>query len=187
MPAVQTMPSIHISTRDVELLLQRIQPHKASGPDMIPARVMKECASSIAPPRTEIFRRSLQTGDVPPDWRDAIISPVFNKGGPDDPANYRPISLTSIASKLLEHIVHKAVMDHLDNLHLLSNVQHGFRKECSCETQLSTVIQDNGYSLELSQQVDAIILDFSKVFDTVPRHRLLYKLSQYGIRGNTLQ
>ena len=67
---------------------------------------------------------------------------VFKKDRPDDPANYRPISLTSIASKLLEHIVDKAVMDHLDQLHLLSNVQHGFHKERSCETQLSAVIQD---------------------------------------------
>ena len=53
-------------------------------------------------------------------------------------------------------------MDHLDHLHLLSNVQHGFRKERSCETQLSAVIQDIAYSLGLSQQVDAIILDFSR-------------------------
>ena len=112
---------------------------------------------------------------------------MFKKGRPDDPANNRPISLTSIASKLLEHIVHKAVMDHLDHLHLLSNMQHGFRKERSCETQLSAVIQDIAYSVGLSQQVDVIILDFSKAFDTVPHHRLLYKLDQYGIRSNTLQ
>ena len=87
---------------------------------------------------------------MPPDWKDANISPVFKKGRPDDPANYRSISLTSIASKLLEHIVHKAMMDHLDQLHLLSNVQHGFRKERSFETQLSAVIQDIAYSLGLS-------------------------------------
>ena len=133
---------------------------------MIPARVMKECASSVASPLAEIFRRSLQTDDVPADWKDANISPVFKKGRPDDPANYRPISLTSITSKLLEHIVHKAVMNHLDQLHLLSNVQHRFCKERSCETQLSAVIQDIAYTLGLSQQVDAIILDFSKAFDT---------------------
>ena len=83
--------------------------------------------------------------------------------------------------------MHKAVMGRLDHLHLLSNVQHGFRKERSCETQLSAVIHDIAYSLGLSQQVDAIILDFSKAFDTVPHHHLLYRLDQYGIRGNTLQ
>ena len=113
---------------------------------------------------------------IPPDWWCATrlerrkISPVFKKGRPDDPTNYSPISLTSIASKLVEHIVHKAVMDHLDNLHLLSNVQHGFRKERSCETQLLVVIQEIAYSLGLSQQVDTIILDFSKAFSTVSHH-----------------
>ena len=120
---------------------------------------MKECASSVAPPLAEIIRRSLQTGDVPPDWKDANILPVFKKGRPDDPANYRPISLSSIASKLQGHIVCKAVMDHFDQLHLLCNVQHGFRKERSCETQLSAVIPDIAYSLGLSQQGDVIILN----------------------------
>ena len=70
---------------------------------------------------TDIFRRSLKAGDVPADWRDANISPVFKKGKLDDPVNYRPISLTSIASKLLKHIVHKSMMDRLDYRDLLSN------------------------------------------------------------------
>ena len=84
-------------------------------------------------------------------------------------------------------------MDHLDHLHLLSeiitvgHVAVRFRKERSCETQLSAVVRDIAYSLGLSQQVDAIILDFCKAFDTVPHHRLLYMLDQYGIRDNTLQ
>ena len=80
-----------------------------------------------------------------------------------------------------------AAMDHLNHLHLLSNVQNRFRKDRSCETQLSAVIQDIAYSLGLSQQIDAIILDFRRAFDTAPHHRLLYKLDQYDIRGNTLQ
>ena len=78
-------------------------------------------------------------------------------------------------------------MDHLDSHSLLSNLQHGFRKERSCETQLASVIQDISSAVGSSQQIDAIILDFSKAFDTVPHQRLLYKLSRYGIRGATLQ
>jgi ribonuclease P/MRP protein subunit RPP40 len=78
-------------------------------------------------------------------------------------------------------------MNHLENNNLLSSVQHGFRRERSCETQLTTVVQDIASTVGKSRQVDAAILDFSKAFDTVPHQRLLYKLDCYGIRGETLR
>jgi hypothetical protein len=187
MPLIQDMPAITITTPGVEKLLRELKPHKAAGPDEIPARVLKECATSIAPIPAYIFTKSLETGDLPDDWREANISPIFKKGKREDPANYRPISLTSISSKLLEHIVHRATMNHLENNNLLSSVQHGFRRERSCETQLTTVVQDIASTVGKSRQVDAAILDFSKAFDTVPHQRLLYKLDCYGIRGETLR
>ena len=140
----------------------------------------------IATNLADIFSRSKKTGDVPANWHDTNISPVFTKGKPDDPANYRPISLTSFASKLLEHIIHKSIMDHLDYRDLLSNVQHGVRRECSCETQLASVIQDLVSSVGSRCQTDAIILDFSKAFDMVTHKFLFYKLDCYWISGETL-
>ena len=91
-----------------------------SGSDVIPVRLLKECASNIAPILVDIFKRSR---DVQADRLDANISTVFMKGQPDDPANY-PISLISTASELLEHMFHKSFRDHLDYRDLLSDFQH---------------------------------------------------------------
>ena len=82
--------------------------------------------------------------------------------------NYRPVSLTCIPCKLLEHIVCSNIMGHLDQYNLLSDKQHAFRKWHSCETQLITVINDSAKILDKKGQVDTFILDFEKAFDTPP-------------------
>lgn len=60
--------------------------------------------------------------------RDANVVPIFKKGDRHQPSNYRPVSLTSVAYKVLEHIVHRSIMSHFDKYDILSNSQHGFRK-----------------------------------------------------------
>ena len=134
-----------------------------------------------------LFQASLDQGKVPNEWRKANIVPLFKKGDRAKPSNYRPVSLTSICSKVLEHIIHSSIMSHFDELNILTDYQHGFRKRRSCESQLIITIQDLAKSLSNSEQVDVILLDFSKAFDKVPHERLLYKLDHYGVRGPVLQ
>ena len=91
-----------------------------------------------------IFQASLHQCNIPNDWRKAIVTPIF-KGGNKDRSkaeSYRPISLTSIACKVLEHIIHKNIISHLDQQRILADVQHGFRKSRSCETQLLKTVND---------------------------------------------
>ena len=85
----------------------------------------------------------------------------------------------------MEHIVHSHIISHLDSHGLLTDSQHGFRKRRSTETQLILSVQDLAQSLDIGEQVDCILLDFSKAFDKVPHNRLLMKLHHYGIRGHT--
>ena len=87
---------------------------KATGPDSIPANILKAAADQLAPILTILYQTSLNSGEVPSDWKDAWIVPVFKKGDKYKPVNYRPVSLTSITCKLLEHIVHSHVMAHFD-------------------------------------------------------------------------
>ena len=82
----------------------------------------------------------------------------------------------------MEHIIHSTVMKHLDMYDILIDAQHGFRKSRSCESQLIMTVQDLANSLNRNEQVDGILLDFSKAFDKVPHQRLLEKLSYYGVR-----
>ena len=173
-----------VSEEGVSKLLQETNPRKASGPDMIPARLLKECADKLAPILVVIFNKSLQTGTVPDDWKNANVSAVFKKGQRYDPANYRPVSLTCLCCMMLEHIIVSNVMKHVDGHNILTDCQHGFRAR-SCETQLVTLLHDLASTLDKGTQTDMVVLDFSKAFDRVPHGRLLRKLYHFGIRGNT--
>ena len=99
--------------------------------------------------------------------------------------NYRPISLTCIPCKILEHILCSHIRSHLDERGALSPANHGFRKYFSCETQLALTVQDLVDRRDKPRtQIDVGVLDFSKAFDKVPHKRLMNKLRLYGIDGN---
>jgi hypothetical protein len=92
--------------------------------------------AQIAPILTTLFSLSLKTGKIPDDWRYASVCPAFKKDDKNNPINYRPISLTCIICKLLEHVVTSSIMKHLEYNNILYDLQHGFRSSRSCETQL---------------------------------------------------
>ena len=181
----QSMPEIKVTILGTEKLLKNLDPTKATGPDQIPARILKQFAAEFAPHLTTIFNTSITKGEVPTDWRQANVIPIYEKGEKYLASNYRPVSLTCICCKLLEHIVVSNILKHLDLHSILVDCQHGFRAKRSCETQLLTLSHELLSNLHSSIQTDMIILDFSKAFDKVPHKKLLWKLNNYGIRGNT--
>ena len=172
------------SVPGIAKLLPNIDPRKANGPNLIPCRVLKEAADVIAPFLQFLYTQSLESGKLPSDWLKANIIPLFKKGSKHLPANYRPISLTAVPCKILEHIIFHDAMAHLESENILVKHQHGFHKKLSSETQLITMIEEISRSLDCGQQTDLIIMDFSKAFDVVPHQRLIHKLDYYGIRGN---
>jgi len=179
------LENIVITVEGVEKLLKNIKPFKACGPDSIPNMVLSKCASELAPALARIFQKSLNTGLLPDDWLKANVSSVYKKGDKHLAENYRPISLTSVACKLLEHVICKHLVSHLESNKILTNLNHGFRSGYSCDSQLLTTLHDLFRSHDLGHQIDVAILDFSKAFDTVPHKRLLHKLGSYGIEGTT--
>ena len=181
-----TMPDIDVTLPGVTKLLKQLNPRKAAGPDGIPCRLLVMVAEELAPALTHLFNLSLETGEIPNAWRHALVQPVYKKGDRSSAANYRPISLTAVCCKLLEHVVRSGITNHLESNKILTNAQHGFRKQRSCESQLLLTINDFASTLDEGGQTDAILLDFSKAFDVVPHKRLLLKLHYYGIRGKTL-
>ena len=126
----------------------------------------------------------LDSSQVPEAWKNANVTAVFKKGSRTEAANYRSISLTSVTSKLLEHIIHSHVMKHLELHNILTDSQHGFRAKRSTETQLIQTIHDLSKSLDKKETVDMAILDFTKAFDKVPHKRFIHKLNYYGISGS---
>jgi hypothetical protein len=155
------MKHLTIAREGVLKLLTNLKPNKASGPDGISARVLKEAASELAGPLCNIFNMSLQYCSVPDDWRHANVTPIFKNGDRSKPQNYRPISFTCIASKLMEHIVTSHMMKYIEGNKMLHPQQHGFRAKLSCETQLVELISDISKDLDAGKEVDACLRDFS--------------------------
>ena len=128
----------------LESLIPGLNPNKAQGPDEIPPWFLRLGAEQVASPLQDLFQSSIDrpTSEVPQDWKDANVAAIFKKGSRTCAANYRPVSLTSVISKVMEHIVHSHVMKHLERQHILTDYQHGFRAKKSTETQLILTIHD---------------------------------------------
>ena len=107
-----------------------------------------------------------------------------NKG---DPANYRPISLTCILCKTMQHIIASCHTKNFDRHNILYELQHGFREWRLCETQLIKLVEDLALNLISGTQTDLILLDFSKAFYKVSHLKLLYKLKMHGVQGTSLK
>ena len=90
--------------------LQGLKPDKSPGPDMIHPRVLKECANELAYP---LFRKSLDDGNVPRDWKDSNVTPIYKKGSRTSVDNYRPVSLTSVVCKVMERLLRKPLLEHM--------------------------------------------------------------------------
>ena len=172
----------HISVTEnfVQSELDKLNPNKAVGADDVYARVLKECSNEVALPLFLIFSKSIAEGKVPSDWKKANVTPLFKKGSKKDPGNYRPVSLTSIAGKILERIVKKQMVQHLEENDILRSTQHGFISGRSCLTNLLEYLEFVTSKIDNKEPVDVIYLDFSKAFDKVPHHRLVLKLKNAG-------
>lgn len=125
-------------------------------------------------------------GALPHDWTSANVTPIFKKGKKHLVSNYRPISLTCIAVKLLERLIHNHLSDFLTSHNKLSPSQHGFRAGHSCQSQLLETVHLWAKSIDDAKSSHIAFLDFSKAFDTVPHQRLLLKLHNIGIQGSLL-
>lgn len=176
-----SIPDVVISEAGVLNLLLKLDVKKSPGPDDIPNAFLKRYAEWCAKYLCILFNKSLNEGSLPDDWRTARIKPIHKTGDKASIQNYRPISLTSTACKVLEHIIHKHIADFLEQNNFLTNAQHGFRRGFSTATQLVQTIHDFAQAINEGKQTDAIFMDFKKAFDKVSHNKLLHKL------GNVLK
>ena len=146
------MSDIHISNEGVIKMMKGLNPSKALRPDELHPRVLKELVVELGHVFAHLFQQSLDKGEIPKEWSLANICPLYKKGDRALPSNQRPVSLTCVPCKMLEHIVCTNIcMAHLDEHKLLSDRQNAFRKNRSCETQLITVINDKAKILDAVQ------------------------------------
>ena len=104
---------IYVTKTGIIKFLKRQKSNKAMGADQISYKMLKPCKEEIADYLTDLFNTSLETGELPIDWKHAEVIPLYKKDDRLKPSNYRPISLTSLICKMLEHIVVSNINKHL--------------------------------------------------------------------------
>ena len=177
---------IECSAEEIYDLIGVLDPSSAAGVDGIAGKMLKGTAISVSPILAEIFNLSLSSGKVPHDWKISRIIPIFKSGDKKSVKNYRPISLQPIISKMLEKIIHKHILFHLQNNNLLTNSQFGFLPRSSTTDALLTAIHDWHTDFQAHRDVAVGLFDLAKAFDKVPHRLLIQKINALGISGKLL-
>ena len=188
MKPLETDPltNINISRERILKVIQNLKTNKSPGIDKIHPRVLKEVAEVISHPITLIYEKSLEESELPRQWKDAEITPIYKKEARNLPKNYRPVSLTSIICKILEKLIVEDIVKHVKSNHLNSQEQHGFTPNKSTTTNLLEALNVITEAQMHGIPLDVLFLDYQKAFDTVPHQRLLLQAESFGIRGKVL-
>ena len=156
-----------VYTSDTLKILLATKASKATGPDLIPAKIIKDIAHEIAAPLTFLVNRSLQTGIFPTTEKIAKINPVYKSGEHADVDNYRPISVLNIISKVVERIAYNQLTHYLETNNLLSENQFGFRCKRSTRHAVTKFTDHIRENMDESRVTGALFMDLRKAFDTV--------------------
>jgi hypothetical protein len=165
-------------------IVKSLKNKKSCGADNITTYILKQNISELVDPLVHIFNMSLSNGVFPSKLKLAKVIPLFKKGDNRIISNYRPISLLSVFSKILEKLMFVRLMSFLNKYNVLYEYQFGFRREYSSSLALIEVTNMIYNCLDKKEFVLGLYLDLSKAFDTVNHDVLLAKLHHYGVRGH---
>ena len=180
------LSNIQVTPEDIQTTLSSLSLGKASGPDGINNRILKELSHQLAIPLSSLFNLSLQSGKFPSTWKQANVSPIYKKDDPNLVCNYRPISLLCTVGKVFEKIIHKYVCNFFNSYNIITPLQSGFRHGDSTVNQLLDLSHTISKALDAGLEVRAVFFDISKAFDRVWHDGLLVKLKNSGISGKLL-
>ena len=171
---------------ELQRIIKSLDANKATGLDGISARLIKSTAHIISPSLLQIINISISTGQFPDALKLAKLIPIHKSGAKDDPANYRPISILSVLSKIIEKHVTKHLFAYLNKYKILHTSQSGFRKNHSCNTALINLIDRWLKNIDKGEINGAVFFDLRKAFDVVDHDLLIRKLAAYKFSEKSL-
>jgi len=174
-----------VNEEEVVKLSKNLKGKLTAGYDDIPEKLVKLCIRQIQKPLTHIYNTSLSSGVFPDEWKTVKVTPLYKKGDRHDMNNYRPISIISVFSKLLERAMYNRLISFFHKYNIFTEAQNGFRKGKCIETATQALIERIQEAIDKRFYSIGIFIDLSKAYDVLNHELLLEKLSYYGVRGTT--
>lgn len=180
-PAAQLSGFLPIRARTAKKILKAIDPDKATGPDGLPGRILRQCASELAAPLAIFARRMVADGAWPELWREHWIHPLYKKGATSNSKNYRGVHLTPVLSKILERIISVVFVPFLDKAGIYGRSQWAFRPRHSCRDLVTLKVAQWIQAVGRGHRVGLYLSDISGAFDRVDSEILLKKCHGAGL------
>ena len=167
--------------------ISKIRINKAPGLDKITNEMLKHTHTDIVPFLTKLFQHIFENKLFPTEWTKSVIVPIHKKGDLNNCSNYRPISLTSLLSKIYTFILNKRLTVFVETNNILPIEQAGFRQNQSTIDHIFTLYSMITKQLTMNRKLYVAFVDYSRCFDTVNKHALFNVLERNGIRGIFLE
>ena len=180
------LSKVHVTDIEIERIVNQLKPKMSSGIDGLSNDFLKKIFVSIRVPLTDVITKSLRDGIFPSAMKIAKINPLFKGGSNEICDNYRPISLLPVMSKIIEKIVYKRTVFHLNENNLIYCKQFGFRKNHGTSDAINLLLAEILEKWDKGFSVIGVFIDLRKAFDTVSHQLILSKLSKLGICGDLL-
>ena len=177
----------HVTTYEVYKALLSLKQTGTRGLDCLDGKILKLAAPVITDTLTYIYNLCLDKLYFPRAFKQAKVIPLYKSGSPSDPSNYRPISILSVLSKPLEKHINKHIISHFNRYDLLHPSQSGFRKNHSCHTALTNLVDQWLTNINKNEFSGVLFVDFAKAFDCIDHNLLVKKLTCYRLSSNTLK
>lgn len=181
-----SMALYYVDNKEIENIISGLRSDSATGYDGIPTSLIKACKHSLVLPMKHICNLALSTGKFPNAFKIALVHPIHKGGDRDSVNNYRPISVLTGLSKILEKVLNLRLINYLEGQKLIASNQFGFRSGKSTEDAVMSLTETITRHLDQKLKCLAIFVDLSKAFDTVSVPILLKKMDKLGIRGISL-